>query len=107
VRARQGSASGWWGKTWQQDVTFHDGQRDGRYLNSWRVGSGVERLHVLAGSFYTVRIERRGGEAEGLETSWYSPLVRYWVRFESYVGGYVEELVEYRLSPSGATRRIR
>jgi hypothetical protein len=27
---------------------------------------------------------------------WYSPRIRYFVRLEDYLGGYVEELVEYK-----------
>jgi len=63
-------------------------------------GLGGERVHTLAGSFYAVRIERWGSRGERVDTYWYSPRVRYWVRLESYANGYAEELVEFRISTS-------
>jgi hypothetical protein len=86
------------GKSWSQTFTFHDGQQAGQYVNEWRVGPVVESLQVLAGSFYVVRVERRGPGGQLLDTYWYTPRVRYWVKHESYAGGYVDELVE---APSG------
>jgi hypothetical protein len=64
------------------------------------LGLGGERVHTLAGSFYAVRIERWGSRGERVDTYWYSPRVRYWVRLESYANGYAEELVEFRISTS-------
>ena len=49
----------------------------------------------MAGRFYTLRVERWSG-AQRLETYWYSPRIRFWVRLEDYLRGYVEELVEYK-----------
>jgi hypothetical protein len=40
-------------------------------------------------------VERSSG-TQRLETYWYSPRIRYWVRLEDYARGYVEELVEYK-----------
>lgn len=81
------------GKVWAQEFEYRDGRRDGRYANVWRV-AGLESVHVLGGSFHTVRIEHRGREGERLQTYWYTPRARYWVKLESYVDGYTEELVE-------------
>jgi hypothetical protein len=81
------------GEAWTQEFAFTDGRRDGRYANTWRVGARVEPVDVIAGRFYTLRLERWGG-AQRIETYWYNARVRYWVRLEDYVRGYVEELVE-------------
>jgi hypothetical protein len=88
------------GKGWSQEFDYRDGRRDGRYTNRWQVGAQIERVHTLAGSFYAVRIERWGSRGERVDTYWYSPRVRYWVRLESYANGYAEELVEFRISTS-------
>jgi hypothetical protein len=81
------------GQEWSQEFAYTDGRRDGQYANTWRVGAGVEAVDVIAGRFYTVRVERWAGE-QRLETYWYNARVRYWVRLEDYLRGYVEELVE-------------
>jgi hypothetical protein len=85
-------------KEWSQEFDYRDGRRDGRYANHWRVGPQIERVHTLAGSFYALRIERRGGKGELVDTYWYTPRVRYWVKAESYANGHVDELVEFRVS---------
>jgi hypothetical protein len=82
-------------KTWTQEYQYTDGRSDGRYANTWKVGTTVEPIDTVAGRFYTLRVERFGGTRR-LETYWYNPRVRYWVRLEDYVRGYVEELVEFR-----------
>jgi hypothetical protein len=82
-------------KTWSQEFQYTDGQNDGRYANTWRVGSTIEPVDTVAGRFYALRIERWSG-AQRLEAYWYSPRVRYWVRFEDYLRGYAEELMEFR-----------
>ena len=87
------------GKSWTQEFAYGDGTHHGRYANTWRVGPAVEPLHVVGGSFYTLRIERRGSQGERLDTYWYTPKVRYWVKLENYQGGYADELVEF--SPTG------
>ena len=66
-----------------------------RYANTWKVGEKIEPIDTVAGRFYTVRVERSSG-SQRLETYWYSPRIRYWVRLEDYSRGYVEELVEYK-----------
>jgi hypothetical protein len=86
------------GKEWSQEFTYRDGRHEGRYVNRWRVANEIQRIDTLAGSFYAVRIERWGSRGERLDTYWYSPLVRYWVRIESYAAGYTEDLVEFRIS---------
>jgi hypothetical protein len=83
------------GETWTQEFQYTDGRNDGRYANTWTVGVGVEPIDTVAGRFYTLRVERRSA-SQGLETYWYNPRVRYWVRLEDYLRGYVEELVEFR-----------
>ena len=83
------------GATWDQAFQYTDGRSDGRYANAWKVGEGIEALDTVAGRFYVLRIERRSG-TQRLETYWYSPRIRYWVRVEDYLRGYVEELVEFR-----------
>lgn len=80
--------------TWTHEFTYTDGRQDGRYQNTWRVGPLVERIEVVAGRFYTLRVERWSG-TQRLEAYWYSALVRYWVRVEDYRRGFVEELLEY------------
>ncbi len=45
--------------------------------------------------FYALRVERWSG-TQRLEVYWYNARVRYWVRLEDYLRGYVEELVEFR-----------
>jgi len=87
------------GKTWSQTFTFRDSGQAGQYVNEWRVGPVVESLLVLAGSFYVVRIERRAAGGQLLDTYWYTPRVRYWVKHENHAGGYADELVE---APGGA-----
>jgi hypothetical protein len=82
-------------KTWEQEFQYTDGKSDGRYGNTWKVGTDVEPLDTVAGRFYTLRVERWAGPRR-LETYWYNPRIRYWVRLEDYLRGYVEELVEYR-----------
>jgi hypothetical protein len=82
-------------KTWTQEFQYTDGRSDGRYANTWKIGTDVEPIDTVAGRFYALRIERWGGPRR-LESYWYNPRVRYWVRLEDYVRGYVEELVEFR-----------
>ena len=74
-------------KTWDQEFQYTDGRSDGRYANTWKVGAGVEPIDTVAGRFYTLRVERWGGPRR-LETYWYNPRVRYWVRLEDYLRGY-------------------
>jgi hypothetical protein len=83
------------GKTWTQEFQYTDGRNDGRYANTWKISPTVVPVDTVAGRFYALRIERASGP-QRLETYWYSPRVRYWVRLEDYLRGYVEELVEYR-----------
>jgi hypothetical protein len=82
-------------KSWSQEFQYTDGRNDGRYVNTWKVAGTLERIDTMAGRYYALPIERRSG-AQRLETYWYSPRVRYWVRLEDYLRGYVEELVEFR-----------
>jgi hypothetical protein len=81
--------------TWDQEFQYRDGRNDGRYANTWKVGEGIEAVDTVAGRFYVLRVERWSG-TQRLETYWYTPRVRYWVRLEDYLRGYVEELVEFR-----------
>ena len=81
------------GDTWAQEFQYTDGRNDGRYANTWKVGTGLEPIDTVAGRFYTLRVERWSG-SQRLEAYWYSPRVRYWVRHEDYLRGYQEELVE-------------
>jgi hypothetical protein len=83
------------GATWSQAFQYTDGRNDGRYENTWKVGETVEPVDTVAGRFYALRIERRSG-TQRLESYWYSPRVRYWVRLEDSLRGYLEELVEFR-----------
>jgi len=83
------------GATWSQEFQYTDGRNDGRYVNTWKVGETIEPVDTVAGRFYALRIERRSGP-QRLEAYWYSPRVRYWVRLEDSLRGYVEELVEFR-----------
>lgn len=84
------------GKTWTQAFAYSDGTSDGRYANTWRVS--LARVDVVAGQFVAIRVDRLGGGNEPLDSYWYVPPLRYWVRFEDYVNQYVEELVESRRS---------
>jgi hypothetical protein len=79
--------------TWTQEFQLTDGRNDGRYANAWKVSDTIEPIETVTGRFYTLRIERWSG-TQRLETYWYTPRVRYWVRLEDYLRGYVEELVE-------------
>jgi hypothetical protein len=83
------------GATWDQAFQYSDGRNDGRYTNTWKVSEGIEAIDTVAGRFYVLRVERWSG-TQRLESYWYSPRVRYWVRLEDYLHGYVEELVEFR-----------
>jgi hypothetical protein len=83
------------GATWSQEFQYTDGRNDGRYANTWKVGETIEPIDTVAGRFYTLRVERWSG-TQRLDTYWYSPRIRYWVRLEDYSRGYVEELVEYK-----------
>jgi hypothetical protein len=83
------------GKTWAQEFQYTDGRNDGRYANTWKVGDKVDAIDTVAGRFYSLRVERWSG-TQRLEAYWYNPRVRYWVRLEDYLRGYVEELVEFR-----------
>src|SRR5262249_39944294 len=67
----------------------------GRYSNTWNVAEGIEAIDTLAGRFYVLRIERWSGTRR-LVAYWYSPRIHYFVRLEDYLGGYVEDLVEYK-----------
>ncbi len=49
------------GDTWAQEFQYADGRNDGRYANTWKVGTGVEPIDTVAGRFYTLRVERWGG----------------------------------------------
>lgn len=82
------------GKTWSQEFDYQDGKSDGRYTNRWRIGERVERIDVMAGPFGTLRIDRLGGGDEPLDTYWWVPQIRYWVRLVDHVSRYTEELVE-------------
>jgi hypothetical protein len=82
------------GKTWTQAFTYTGGQGEGRYANTWRVA--LARVDVVAGQFVALKVDRLGGANELLDSYWYVPPVRYWVRFDDHVGQYVEELVEFR-----------
>lgn len=83
------------GATWTQDFQYTDGRNDGRYSNVWKVAPMIEAIDTVAGRFYVLRVERWSGTRR-LEAYWYSPRIRYFVRLEDYLGGYVEELVEYK-----------
>jgi hypothetical protein len=89
-------------KTWTQEFQYTDGRNDGRYANTWKVAETIEPIDTVAGRHYSLRIERWSG-TQRLEAYWYSPRVRYWVRLEDYLRGFVEELVEYRPWGSGAS----
>jgi hypothetical protein len=82
-------------KTWAQEFQYTDGRNDGRYANTWKIGEALAPIDTVAGRFYTLRVERWSG-TQRLEAYWYTPRVRYWVRLEDYLRGYVEELVEFR-----------
>jgi len=82
------------GKTWSQEFDYQDGRTDGRYENRWRVGERVEPVDVMAGPFGTLRIDRLGGDGALLDSYWWVPQARYWVRFVDHRTGYAEELVE-------------
>jgi hypothetical protein len=81
--------------TWSQEFQYTDGRNDGRYANTWKVGETIEALDTVAGRFYVLRVERWSG-TQRLESYWYSPRIRYCVRWEDYLRGYAEELVEYK-----------
>ncbi len=83
-------------KAWTQEFDYQDGRRDGRYTNRWRVAERAERVDVLGDLFIALRIERRGGGDEPLDTYWWVPEVRYWARFVDHLNNYTEELVEFR-----------
>ena len=83
------------GATWDQDFQYTDGKNDGRYSNVWKVAPTIEAIDTVAGRFFVLRVERWSGTRR-LEAYWYSPRIRYFVRLEDYLGGYVEELVEYK-----------
>jgi hypothetical protein len=63
--------------------------------NTWKASDTIEPVDTVAGRFYTLRVERSSG-TQRLETYWYTPRLRYWVRLEDYLRGYVEELVEFK-----------
>jgi hypothetical protein len=83
------------GATWSQEFQYTDGRNDGRYVNTWKVGPTVDPIETPAGRFFSLRIERWSGP-QRLETYWYNPQVRYFVKLEDYLRGYVELLVEVR-----------
>lgn len=88
------------GRAWQQEFEYVDGRNDGRYTNAWRVAPQAETVDVVAGWFVALKIERLGAAGERLDTYWYVPAVRYWVRLEDHVERYAEDLVEFRPGPS-------
>jgi hypothetical protein len=83
------------GATWSQAFQYTDGRNDGRYTNTWTVGETIQPIDTVAGRFYSLRVDRRSG-TQRLESYWYNPRVRYFVRLEDYLRGYVEQLVEFR-----------
>ena len=84
------------GKQWTQAFGYRDGQRDGRYTNTWRVAPKDEMVDVTAGWFPALRIERLGADGQRLEVYWYAPAVRYWARHEDATNGFVDILLEFR-----------
>ena len=83
-------------QAWSQVYEVRGGTAPGQVAGEWQAGSTIEVVDVVAGTFYTVRIEQRSADGRRLHAYWYTPLVRYWVRFESYADGYTEELLEWR-----------
>ncbi len=88
------------GKGWSQEFEYRDGRHDARYTNHWRVAERPEAVDALGAVFRAVKIEHLGSRRERLQTYWYAPAVRYWVRLENHVSGFSEELVEFR--PAGS-----
>jgi hypothetical protein len=84
------------GQTWTEVVEARGVVGARRLTGAWRVASTIEAVDAVAGRFYTLRVEEVGGDGRRLAAYWYTPLVRYWVRFESYVDGYTEELLDFR-----------
>jgi hypothetical protein len=83
------------GATWNQTFQYTDGRSDGTYTNTWTVAETIDPIDTVAGRFYSIRVDRRSG-TQRLESYWYNPRVRYFVRLEDYLRGYVEQLVEFR-----------
>lgn len=83
------------GQAWTHEFVARDGAVEGRHRHTFRVAQTVEPVDVPAGPFYAVRIEHWGSRGERVDTYWYVPQVRYWVKLEHYGGGYTEELVEF------------
>jgi hypothetical protein len=88
------------GKMWEQEFQYEDGKADGRYVNRWRIGPKVEPTDVIAARFGALKIERFGEGDELLNTYWWVPQVRYWVRLTDHVNRYSEELIEADARPA-------
>jgi hypothetical protein len=78
------------GKEWEQTVNLRSG--DGRiypYRNRFRVDA-FEEVSVKAGKFKAFRISQRQQNLQtqwtGIATSWWSPDVRWWIKFEPLRG---------------------
>lgn len=82
------------GKVWSATVRQRDEQGEAVVTHTWRVAAALDRVHTLAGSYYAMRIEHSTGADQRVAAYWYTPRVRYWVRFEHYLGGYAEELID-------------
>jgi hypothetical protein len=84
------------GQTWTQEFDYRDGQTEGHFANSWQVAPQPDLVDLMTGAVAALRIERRGGGGEPLDTYWYLPHARYWVKFTDHRNRYTEELVEAR-----------
>jgi hypothetical protein len=87
-------------KAWSQEFEYEDGKRDGHYTNRWRVAERPERVDVIGGLFVALRIDRQGGGGEPLDTYWYVPEARYWVRLVDHQNHFTDELLELQPGPS-------
>jgi hypothetical protein len=88
------------GREWTQEFEYRSGDSTDRRTNHWRVAREPSTVDVLAGTFRVLKVEHLGAGQERLDAYWYAPRVRYWVRFENYVAGFSEQLLEYRPAAS-------
>jgi hypothetical protein len=87
------------GKQWQESLTLERPQtRETEALRVTMRIEATETVTVPAGTFDTFKIVRRNDRTGAVDGEfWYSPQVRYFVRFR--IGNYLRELTKFTVPP--------
>jgi hypothetical protein len=87
------------GKQWQYQGAYEDQQRKDQLRESYAV-QALEQVEVPAGTFWTYRLSRQGTGGNS-DQYWYSPDVRWYVKWLGRRGDeeFQEVLQEYQAGP--------